>query len=61
MYQLLLIGSLVGNLLTILVVRQRRASKRPERWMPDIRRVCADSRFAALKRRVSPGGGAQTR
>jgi hypothetical protein len=52
MYQLLLIGSLVGILPAILVVTLRRASERQKRWIPDIRRVCADSRFAPLKRRV---------
>jgi hypothetical protein len=40
MSQVLLIGSLVGILLAILVVKLRRVSKRQKRWMPDIRRVC---------------------
>ena len=39
MYQFLLIGSLIGILLAVSVVRLRRASKRSKRWMPDIRRV----------------------
>jgi len=39
MYQLLLVGSLVGILLGLLVLRRMRASKRQKRWMPDIRRV----------------------
>src|SRR5215472_15648477 len=39
MYQLLFVGSLVAILVALLVVRQKRASKRRTRWMPDIRRV----------------------
>ena len=39
MYQLLLIGLLVVILVVTSVVRLRKTSKRPEMWMPDIRRV----------------------
>jgi hypothetical protein len=39
MYQLLSIALLAGVLIALLVVRQRKTSKRRERWMPDIRRV----------------------
>ena len=39
MYQLLFVGSLAAILVALLVVRQKRASQRPKRWMPDIRRV----------------------
>ena len=39
MYQLLLIGLLVVILVVVSMVRLRKASKRPERWMPDIRQV----------------------
>ena len=39
MSQLLLIGLLIGFVLAIMVIRLKRSRKRPERWMPDIRRV----------------------
>jgi hypothetical protein len=39
MYQLFFVGSLVAILVALLVVRQKRASQRQKRWMPDIRRV----------------------
>jgi hypothetical protein len=39
MMQFLLIGSLVGIVLALWLVKLRKASKRPKRWMPDIRRV----------------------
>jgi len=37
--QLILIGSLVGVLVTLLIVRQKKSARPKERWMPDIRRV----------------------
>jgi hypothetical protein len=39
MSQLVLIGSLVGILAALLVVRQRKTAYPKKRWMPDIRRV----------------------
>jgi hypothetical protein len=39
MSQLVLIGSLVGILATLLVVRHRKTAYAKKRWMPDIRRV----------------------
>ena len=39
MFPFILIGSLIGILLAVWVVRLRRTSKRSKRWMPDIRRV----------------------
>jgi len=39
MNQLLLIGSLVGVLVTLLIVRSKKKVHRHKRWMPDIRRV----------------------
>jgi len=34
-----LIGSLLGVLFTLLIVRYRKKAYRQQRWMPDIRRV----------------------
>ena len=39
MNQLVMIGSLVGVLVALLVVRNRKAASSKKRWMPDIRRV----------------------
>jgi len=39
MMQFLLIGSLVGIVLALWLVKLKKASQRPKRWMPDIRRV----------------------
>jgi hypothetical protein len=39
MSQLLLIALLVGVLVTLLIVRQKKGAYAKRRWMPDIRRV----------------------
>jgi hypothetical protein len=39
MYQLLVIGSLVVILASLLVIKLNSTPKRHKRWMPDIRRV----------------------
>jgi uncharacterized membrane-anchored protein YhcB (DUF1043 family) len=39
MMQLLLIGTLVGVLVALLVVRHKKRAYPKQRWMPDIRRV----------------------